>query len=274
MNGGAMVGLKPEERKQVNGMTLRCDPLREECFRVVNSDAELHEWPGMSEISMRQRLHRHMNNETGAVEIAAQCLVDFPEAPWDLRMQLARQCWDESRHVASLYRRLREIGGHKGEFPISNFEWTVTCSLDSLAARLALQNRTFEAGELDLLGQLPAQWREAGDEKTAEVLESILSDEITHVRFANQWLKRMVQDDRRVLLKIAAAVRFLSAVTAAVAPKEGQLSPSGMPFVQPKDKLAHVNIDDRRHAEFSDAEIDEFLRQSGFQSIMSSATER
>ena len=268
-----MGALKPEETKQVKGMTLRRDPAREDCFTVVNTDAELQEWPGMSEISRRQRIHRHMNNETGAVEIAAQCLVDFPEAPWDLRMQLARQCWDESRHVASLYRRLREIGGYKGEFPISNFEWTVTCSLDSLAARLALQNRTFEAGELDLLGHLPAQWREVGDPRTAEVLESILADEITHVRFANQWLKRMVQEDRLVVFKIAMAVRFLTTVTAAVAPKEGEIGPSGVPFVKPEEKLAPVNIEDRKYAEFSDAEIDQFLRQSGFQSIMTNTAE-
>jgi hypothetical protein len=268
-----MVELRPADTKQVKGMTLRRDPLREDCFSVVNSDAELQEWPDMTEISRRQRLHRHMNNETGAIEIAAQCLVDFPEAPWDLRMHLARQCWDESRHVASLYRRLREIGGYKGEFPISNFEWTVTCMLDSLAARLALQNRTFEAGELDLLGQLPAKWREVGDDATAEVLESILADEITHVRFANQWLKRMVQEDRRILLKIAMAVRFLSAVTAAVAPKEGEVGPTGVPFVKPEEKLAPVNIEDRKRAEFSDAEIDQFLRQSGFQSIMAAGTE-
>lgn len=263
-----MVTLKPEETKQVQGLTLRRDPLREACFQVVTSDSEMHEWADMSEISRRERLHRHMNNETGAIEIAAQCLVDFPEAPWELRMQLARQCWDESRHVASLYRRLRQLGGYKGEFPISNFEWTVTCALDTLAARLALQNRTFEAGELDLLGQLPAKWREVGDEGTARVLESILSDEITHVRFANQWLRRMVQEDRRLLLKIATAVRFLSAVTAAVAPKEGELSPTGQPFASAKDRTSQVNIEDRRHAEFSDAEIDDFLRQSGFESIV------
>jgi Protein of unknown function (DUF455) len=265
--------LKVEETKQVKGMTLRRDPVREDCFIVVNTDAELQEWPDMSEISRRQRLHRHMNNETGAIEIAAQCLVDFPDAPWELRMQLARQCWDESRHVASLYRRLREIGGYKGEFPISNFEWTVTCALDSLAARLALQNRTFEAGELDLLGQLPAKWREVGDNRTAEVLESILADEITHVRFANQWLKRLVQEDRRILLKIAMAVRFLSTVTAAVAPKEGEVGPTGQAFVKGEEKLAPVNIEDRKHAEFSDSEIDQFLRQSGFQSIMATGTE-
>jgi hypothetical protein len=268
-----MTLIRPEETKQVAGITLRGDPKREDCFRVVNSDAEMHEWPDMSDISRRERLHRHMNNETGAIEIAAQCLVDFPDAPWELRMQLARQCWDESRHVASLYRRLKEIGGRKGEFPISNFEWTVTCMLDSLVARLALQNRTFEAGELDLLGHLPAKWREAGDEKTAEMLESILSDEITHVRFANQWLKHMVQEDRRVLLKIAMAVRFLSAVTAAVAPKEGELSPVGIVFTSPKNRVPLVNIEDRRWAEFSEGEIDEFLRQSGYESLTATGTE-
>src|SRR2546429_9590626 len=103
-----------------------------------------------------------MNNETGAIEIAAQCLVDFPEAPWELRMHLARQCWDESRHVAGLYRRLREIGGYKGEFPISCFEGGVTCSLDTLAARLGPQNRPLQTGEKDLLVHLPAQCRGKG----------------------------------------------------------------------------------------------------------------
>ncbi len=268
-----MAGMKPEETKQVKGMTLRRDPAREACFKVVDSDAELEEWPGMAEISRRQRIHRHMNNETGAIEIAAQCLVDFPEAPWELRMHLARQCWDESRHVAGLYRRLREIGGYKGEFPISCFEWCVTCSLDTLAARLALQNRTFEAGELDLLGQLPAKWREAGDEKTAEVLESILADEITHVRFANQWLRVLVREDRRLALKIAMAVRFLSAVTAALSPQEGQLSPIGLPYEEPQNRITQVNVADRKQADFTDSEIDEYLRQSGFQPIMTSNAE-
>src|SRR5437762_11635281 len=75
---------------------------------------------GMSEDARRERLHRHMNNEMGALEIAAQCLADFPESPWDLRMQLARQAFDESRHVHGLHQRLRQLGGYKGEFPIGN----------------------------------------------------------------------------------------------------------------------------------------------------------
>src|SRR5262249_25070143 len=145
----------------------------------------------MSEVSRRQRLHRHMHNEMQSLEIAAQSLADFPDAPWDLRMQLARQCWDETRHTMLLHRRLLELGGRKGEFPVMNYEWSVTLMSDSLAARLALQNRTFEGGEMDLLRQLVERWKEVGDERTAEMLGGILADEIQHVRFANQWLKRM-----------------------------------------------------------------------------------
>src|SRR5204862_355295 len=82
-----------------------------------------------------------------------------------------------------------------------------------------------------------------------EVLESILSDEITHVRFANQWLKLMVREDRRLLLKIAMAVRFLTTVTAALAPQEGQLSPIGLPFEAPQNRITQVNVADRRQAD-------------------------
>ena len=56
-----------------------------------------------------------------------------PYAPWELRMEIARQCWDESRHARLYHRRLLEKGGRKGEFPIANHEWTVTCSFATLA---------------------------------------------------------------------------------------------------------------------------------------------
>src|SRR5262245_62785127 len=117
-------------------------------------------------------------------------------------MELARQCWDESRHVRLLYRRLRELGGTKGEFPVSNFEWRVTGMLDSIVARLAVQNRTFEAGQMDIVGKVIDDWRGCGDEVTAQILEGILADEVQHVRFANHWIRRLAEADRRVLLKV------------------------------------------------------------------------
>lgn len=255
------------ETKVVCGKTLRKEPAREPCFKVVDTDAELHGWAGFSVESRRERLHRHMNNEMGSLEIAAQCIADFPDAPWDLRMQLARQVWDESRHVDALHRRLLEIGGRKGEFPVANFEWTVTCSLDSMVGRLTLQNRTFEAGTMDIMATLPRQWREAGDGQTADLLDSIAADEIQHVRFANQWIRKLTSEDKRLLFKVAHAVRFLAEVNAAFQPAEGARNAVGE-LMEHVGKVSPINVPDREAAEFSEQEIAEILRQAGFAALV------
>jgi len=256
-------------RNSLNGVSLCADPAREACFRVAKTEAEMAEFDDFSSAEgRRERLHRHMNNEIGAMEIAAQCLVDFPDAPWDLQLQLARQTSDEGRHVEGLYRRLRALGGRKGEFPIFNFEWCVTNTQDTLAARLAIQNRTFEAGQMDLLGTLHKLWRAVGDEETAELLESILADEVNHVRFANRWIRKLAQEDGRVLLKIALAIRFLAEANAAgyTTGSRGQ---------QEKDARNHArmgtNVEDRRSAEFSEDEIAEILRQSGMSAFLNTS---
>ena len=257
--------------KEVRGVMLASDPAREPLFTVVTTDAEMEDWPGMDGPGGRERLHRHMNNETVALEIAAQCLVDFPDAPWALRMQLARQASDEARHALSLYRRLCELGGHKGEFPVSNFEWGVTGMIDNLAGRLAVQNRTFEAGLIDLLGSLRARWREAGDERTAELLDAILADEIAHVRFANRWIRQLTEQNPRVLLQVARAIRFLAATTARLAPAIGDINAAGTAITAERRLPPAVNVNDRLEAEFTESEIREVLRQAGFRSIMGAA---
>jgi hypothetical protein len=182
-------------------------------------------------------------------------------------MQLARQCWDEARHVVALHERLQELGGYKGEFPISNYEWGVTCMQDSLVARLALQNRTFEAGLMDLLGNLKRMWKDVGDDRTAEVLDNILVDEIGHVRFANQWIRRLAEIDRRVLLKVAQAVRFLADSDQAHAPESYRSHPGVRPS-RYTNNLGDVNIEDRRHAEFTDDEIETYLRNQGLGGLL------
>lgn len=252
--------------KEVRGVTLVMDPARESCFTCVNVDSEMAEWPDMSDISRRERLHRHMNNECGALEIAAQMLVDFADAPWELRLRLARQAADEARHTAALYGRVRELGGHKGEFPVTNFEWGLTTLLDSMAGRLAVQNRTFEAGLIDLLGALRTTWRDAGDVRTADLLDGILADEIVHVRFGNQWIRRLTETNPAVLLQVAKAVQILGAAIRGLAPQEGEVNRSG--FILGSKLPPAVNVEGRLEADFTEAEVKEVLRQAGFRTIL------
>lgn len=252
---------QPFGTKVIRGITLREDPAREPCFTVVQDSAELLDYDDMSPVSRRQRLHKHMHNEMQSIEMSAQSLADFPDAPWGLRMCLARQCWDESRHSRLLYRRLCQVGGQKGEFPVMNYEWSVTCMIDTIAGRMALQNRTFEGGEMDLLRKLVTMWRDAGDEDTAELLEGILADEIQHVRFANEWIKLMSAEDRSSLMRLAGAINFLRKVTVALEPEEGQTNLAGINLTGYTHVELMTNVEDRRLAGFSEAEIAEVERR-------------
>jgi len=254
---------------KVGGMTLREAPARDTCFKVVYSDAEMHEFGDMSEIARREMIHRHMTNEMTSVDMAAACVAEFPDAPWDLRMELARQAWDEARHVRALYRRLRELGGHKGEFPISTLEWNVTCAVDNIAGRIAIQNRTLEAGAMDVMGGISRSLRAAGDNDTANTLDCINTDEVQHVRFSNRWIKRLAEMDRRVLMKVAMAIRFLTQANSMFQIKDGgEVNAVGTALASPENRIPAVNVEDRKLAEFSDDEINEILRQAGYRSLV------
>jgi hypothetical protein len=266
-----MRALTAEDLKTVRGATMRRDPAREPCFTVVQLHKDLHDYEGMSDVSRRQRLHRHMHNEMQTLEIVAQSLADFPDAPWELRLEMARQCWDETRHSAILYRRLQELGGQKGDFPIMNYEWGVTQMLDSLPARLAVQNRTFEGGEMDLLRQQHAMWSEADDAYTAALMDALLADEVQHVRYANRWLKQMARENPRILLQVAAGVQLLRKVTAALAPDPGEVNAVGVDLTAFVHNDVMANVDDRRLAEFTEEEIAELLRREGLGSVVSAA---
>jgi uncharacterized ferritin-like protein (DUF455 family) len=117
----------------------------------------------------------------------------FPDAPWDIRLAARAQCWDEVRHARAFLARLIELGGYQGEFPIINQEWGVVCMFDSLAGRLAVQNRLFEGGSLDVFKEGAESWTRWGDPVTAEIMDAVAADEVQHVRFANEWFKRPAQ---------------------------------------------------------------------------------
>src|SRR5688572_33212028 len=74
-------------------------PAREDCFTVVERWADCANLPDGHPDQLLEFLHRQMNEETNVLENAAGSLADFPDAEWDIRLWLARQCSDEARHV-------------------------------------------------------------------------------------------------------------------------------------------------------------------------------
>lgn len=222
------------------GVVLRASPAREPCFRVVEDQAQMAKFPEGSLEHRREFLHGDVNEEIQSLEIAAQSLVDFPDAPWEIRLQLARQGADEVRHARAFLRRLIELGGYKGEFPIINQEWGVVCMFDSLVGRLAVQNRVFEGGSLDVLKQGVDVMTALGDHASAEIMDAVAADEVQHVRFANAWFARLRTEDPRALLKAISAMDTLRVWSLALTP--------------PEMKMEHeipVNVEDRRDAGFT-----------------------
>jgi uncharacterized ferritin-like protein (DUF455 family) len=191
----------------------------------------------------KEFLHRQMNEEIDSLEMAARNLTDFPDAPWELRMSIARQCSDEARHVQAFRRLFEKRGGVVGEYPILNFQYRIIMAIDTLIGRLAVANRSFEAAGIDAIQQgLNEKQREA-DEEFIFLFDAQLADEIEHVRFANRWIKTLVeQQGGRAVLAIARAVAHADAAFAEIVGESG---------------ITHaVDEATRREAGFSDDEIE------------------
>ena len=128
---------------------------------------------------------------------------------------------------------------------------------------------------MDVMGGLSQSLRSAGDHETADTLDSINTDEVQHVRFSNRWIKRLAESDRRVLMKVAMAIRFLTQANSNFQIKEGgETNAIGKELASPENRIPAVNVEDRKLAEFTDDEINEILRQAGYRSLVSTEATR
>jgi uncharacterized ferritin-like protein (DUF455 family) len=197
------------------------NPARDSRFTVKDRWIECPNLPQGHPHHQLEFFQRQMNEEVNSIEASARCLTDFPDAEWELRLQLARQCADESRH-ALMYRRMVEArGGYVGQFPVLNFQYRIITKRSALIERLAIQNRSFEAGGIDAIKFGIAAAREAGDHAVGDMYEAQLADEINHVRFANKWIRSWIQKDKRCLLAIGSALTATSIAFAEVMGSEG-----------------------------------------------------
>ncbi len=181
-------------------------PARDPRFVVKEHWVECDNFPGHHPLHLVQFFHRQMNEEVDSLEASAQSIADFPDAPWELRLALARQCADETRHARAFRAHLERRGGRVGQFPVLNFQYRIITALGDLVSRLLIQNRSFEAGGLDAIAYGVGEARTRGDTELAEFYEAQLADEIAHVRFANAWIRRTLKDDPRTVLRMGQAL--------------------------------------------------------------------
>lgn len=135
-----------------------------------------------------------MCGELEAEELIGRILVDFPELPWELRLSLTRQLWDEARHCEAQWRRLESIGGTLGTYPVVLYfsEWVWT-ERDPLKRLLVLQ-RVVEGVAGDMHRSRALDLIKRGQHHLVPIFDYVLADEDIHIGLS-RWINILTADD-------------------------------------------------------------------------------
>jgi uncharacterized ferritin-like protein (DUF455 family) len=79
-------------------------------------------------------------------------------------------------------------------------------AIPSLIGRLAVSNRSFEASGIDAIQDGIQNSKRKNDVDFVALFDQQLADEVQHVRFANVWLKKIIERDPKAVLALARAI--------------------------------------------------------------------
>jgi uncharacterized ferritin-like protein (DUF455 family) len=149
----------------------------------------------------RALMHGIFVGEIQALEGAGRTCWDFDigpgdeEVPFELKLDMARQCWDEARHCEISIKLSDHMGTELGEFSENTFLYQAACNPDPVL-RLTGVNRALEGLAIDVFNTM----RDFGDVSGDPVLEFcedwMLADEVTHVKMGSDWLRRLTAADK------------------------------------------------------------------------------
>lgn len=140
-------------------------------------------------------LHRFCGHELLAVEIMAYALIAFPKAPKNFRKGVAHTLKEEQEHVKLYMQRMEEMGLQFGSLPLYKHFWHHVPYLTDPLRYVSVMSLTFEMANLDFAPLYGRSFAAFGDEKSADLMNKILEDEIKHVSFGYRWLNRLKKGD-------------------------------------------------------------------------------
>ncbi len=220
-------------------------------FGLVTLNEPLRPEDPAADTRLKLRMHGIFVGELQALEGAGRSLWDFPDAPWEFKMNMARQCWDEARHVQIYEKLLEHVGGEVGMFPESTFLFECACS-DDPAMRVAGVNRGLEGLACDVFRDMINYAEKIGDEKMRQAVDYVLADELTHVRFGSEWVREFTQGDPERFKKTQEFRREV----------DKQFSFGGSRSDR-EDAAIPIAWEDRKEAGFTDEELRELADISG-----------
>lgn len=150
----------------------------------------------------RSLMHGIFVGEIQALEGAGRTCHDFPlgggdtpdSIPFALKLDMARQAWDEARHVEISVKLSDWMGTEIGQFAENTVLFEVACSNDPVL-RLAGVNRALEGLAIDVFTTMKEFGDLAGDPYLEFCEDWMLADEVTHVKMGSDWLRRITEND-------------------------------------------------------------------------------
>ena len=114
--------------------------------------------------------------------------------PFALKLDMARQAWDEARHVEISVKLSDWMGSEIGQFAENTVLFEAACSTDPVL-RLAGVNRALEGLAIDVFTTMKEFGDLAGDPYLEFCEDWMLADEVTHVKMGSDWLRRVTEND-------------------------------------------------------------------------------
>jgi hypothetical protein len=140
--------------------------------------------------------------ETEAAELVGRILVEFPSLPWQMRLDLCRQMWDECRHAASQWRLLKHLGADLGSHPsIAYINRFVGDEPDPLKRLIVLQ-RVVEGISVDQHRPRGRYFLKEKAYPIVQMFDYVLADEDNHIGLSS-WIRVVTGDDRERLAELA-----------------------------------------------------------------------
>ncbi|MFG0332591.1 MAG: DUF455 family protein, partial [Maioricimonas sp. JB049] len=102
----------------------------------------------------------------------------------------------ESAFAQQMTERARRLGVRFGELPVNCYIWKKAQEFRSVLDYLAGLPLVFEGRNLDHTCELAEAFEAAGDPRSARLMQVIHEDEIEHVRFGIEWLRRLKREDQ------------------------------------------------------------------------------
>jgi uncharacterized ferritin-like protein (DUF455 family) len=148
----------------------------------------------------RSLMHGIFVGEIQALEGAGRTCYDFDtgkgrdEIPFELKLDMARQCWDEARHVEISIKLTEHMGSEIGEFGEQVMLFEAACHSDPVF-RLTGVNRALEGLAIDVFNAMRNYGKNTDDPVLYFCEDWMLADEVTHVKMGSDWLRRITAND-------------------------------------------------------------------------------